>query len=233
VIRRQEQQVERLMEEFDETDVTALVQAANSPRHAFGSPPRTVTPDVRRHLFFSGELVVIMICYLFLLAFGTIVFGCILWGTDPSEIQDTLLPAGGLASIVIVYLAACYLLHKKIINRNVRLLETATVVKCRIRRRANHRKVMKTTLMPIGGEGEPFEMPIQYGLNGETVHVFYNEAKPKDSFIAETFPGGIWFDRETGEIDCDPNPRARYAKWALLVLALGIGVVVSRLIWVW
>jgi len=38
---------------------------------------------------------------------------------------------------------------------------------------------------------------------------------------------------ETGETECDPDPLARYAKWSLAALALGIAIVVSRLIWVW
>ena len=141
----------------------------------------------------------------FILGFGTLFFG-------------------GTGGLVI----AGYYQRK----RAVALLETANVVKYRVRK---HKKgnLRKTILKPIGGTGEPLEIPSQGGHYGEMVHVFFNEAKPKQSLIAERLRGDLRYNAETGEIECDPDPLARYAKWSLAALALGIGVVVSRLIWVW
>ena len=106
----------------------------------------------------------------------------------------------------------------------------ANVVKYRIRKRIRN---VKTILTPLGGAGKPLELKSQAGFVGETVHVFYNEAKPKKSFIAGSHRGELRFENATGEIDCDPDRYTRYVKWVWASLALGVSVIVSRLIWVW
>ncbi|MCL2347691.1 MAG: hypothetical protein FWC50_05450 [Planctomycetaceae bacterium] len=325
VVRRQEQCVERLMQELDETDVTALLQVANSPRHAFGSPPRNVSVEVRRKIFFSGDLIALTLTFSLLFAFLAFLLGVALCFTDPAEVRYGLLPfrwqpthagvivaiadssterapngnpaPGGRDVITLeqtlpdgrtircqhpswanrgnfhvgqkvpllryvndetclqiddpmfyfdsrsglfavlgfgtlffggggVLVMTSYSQRKK----TARLLETAPVVKYRIRKRIPK---VKTILTPVRSAGETLELKSQVGIVGETVHVFLDEAKPNQSFVAESYRGELRYDAETGEIECTPDPFARYAKWSLLALALGIGVIVSRLIWVW
>ena len=326
VVRRNNQHVERLMLELDEMDVAPLLQEENShsPRHAFGTPPRIVPPDVRRRLLFSGEPVeMLQLCWF--LALVAVLFGGILWWEDPAALRYGFLPfrwqpthAGVIVAIAdssterapngnpapggcdvitleqtlhdgrtircrqpswpshgnfmvgqkvsllryvndetclqiddplfrnwtglwaglvfgtLFFVFCCGFVMASFSRRKrvVKLLETANVVKFRIRKRAR-RKQGKTILTLVGRTGEPLEILSQGGYQGETVHVFLDEAKPKQSLIAERLRGDLRYDAETGEIECDPDPLTRYAKWSPSALALGVGIIVSRLIWVW
>ena len=324
VIRSHDRQVERILLELDETDVSAILHAAKSPRHEFGSPPRSISLRARRHILFSGEpLEILQLSWLFALL--ALMLGGAIWWTDPAEIRYGMLPfrwqkthdgmivaiadssterapnggpaQGGYDVITVeqtlpdgrtircrhpswsnhgeftvgqkVQLLryandeTCLQIDAPVFRRDARvgilfilgfgslffigggavvaatlssrkriltLLTTANVVKYRVCKRVRN---VKTILMPLGGRGEPLELKSQIRFIGETVHVFLDEAKPKNSFVVESHRGEIRFDAETGELDCDPNPFLRYAKWGLVALAVGVGVIVLRLVWVW
>ena len=154
----------------------------------------------------------------------------VLWFDETVEIRERVqfLGVGLLFSVGIVFLVGvCFYERKRI----VRLLETANVVKYRVSKRIPK---VKTILKPVGGAGEPLEVQSQVTIfPGETVHVFLDEAKPKQSLIAESLGCEPRFDPETGEIDCDPSLLTRYTKWSLAALALGIGLIVLRVILLW
>jgi len=239
VVRRNEQQVEGLLWELDETDVTELLRTANSPRHVFGLPPRTVTPNARRHLLFSGETGHLTLTMSLVFTFATLMFAGILWFDETVDVRE-MIPLLGFGLffdlILVLFVGACFFERKRV----VRLLETAVVVKYRKHKRIRN---VKTILKPVGGTaeseqirpatlGEELEVQSQSPvmiLPGETVHVFLNESKPKKSLIAEeSLRCELRFDPETGEIDCTPSPLTRFAKWSLAALALGIGLIVLR-----
>ena len=230
VVRRHAQHVEQLQQELDETDVTAILHAAKSPHHEFGLPPRSISPQSRRVILFSDENALATLLISAVMAGFTLLFGGILWFDDTVNIRDILFMLLGFelffGVIFLILVYANYSESKRIMS----LLETSKVVKYRIRKRFAK---VKTVLTPVGGVGEPLEIKSQVGSVGETVHVFYDEAKPKNSFVVESYRGEIRFDSETGEIECGPDPFVKYAKWSLVALALGIAIIVLRIVWVW
>ena len=86
-------------------------------------------------------------------------------------------------------------------GHDVHLLETASVKRFRV-----ERKHKQTTLLPLDNTLPPIKWTrVQSGFglpNGKTVQVFYDEAKPSESFVVEATCSPLFFDEMADQIDC-------------------------------
>ncbi len=114
-------------------------------------------------------------------------------------------------------------------RRRTRLLATAPVVRFRVR----SRKQEKSVLVPLdSGEFGPITIPFE-GIPGESVHVFFDEAKPKRSFIAELLQAPLHFDAAHGTLDIESDRSFHYGIGGIVFFLCVLGLAFFRIAWVY
>ncbi|MCL2006433.1 MAG: hypothetical protein FWG73_09830 [Planctomycetaceae bacterium] len=125
---------------------------------------------------------------------------------DPRGWFDVYMPFGMgtfFLTIVVAFHVSPFFIALR--QRDVQLLESAPIKRFQVERPKNNKKAL--FLLPLDDAlpsiGRNLAVQSGSGLrHGQTVHVFYNEACPRESFIVEASWSPLIFDSATGHIDC-------------------------------